>query len=285
MDPYVVVLGVAQDGGYPQAGCARPCCQRAWADPSRARRVAGLAIVDPETHERWLVDATPDLRAQLHQLDMLAPPATLSGLLLTHAHMGHYTGLLQLGREAMGTRSVPVWAMPRMAGFLQKNGPWELLFRLEHAILHPLQDGRRVQLGERVAITPVAVPHRDEYSETVGFYLHGPRRTVFYLPDIDKWERWSTPVEDVLASTDVALLDATFYDGRELPGRDMSEIPHPFVVETLARFAPLSEGLRGRVRLTHLNHTNPLLDPDSAEAGEVRRAGLRVAEEGEVFEI
>lgn len=284
MNPYVVVLGVAQDGGHPQAGCTRPCCAAAWADPTRRHRVAGLAIVDPETHQRWLVDCTPDLPEQLYRLDQQSPPG-LSGVLLTHAHIGHYTGLMHLGREVMGVKQVPVYAMPRMAGFLENNGPWELVFKLGHTAMVRLVDGEAVQLGERVRIRPVTVPHRDEYSETVGYYIEGPSRTLFYLPDIDKWSRWSTPIEEVLARVDVALLDATFYDGAELPGRDMAEIPHPFVVETLERLSPLSSALRSRARLIHLNHTNPLLDPASAASATVLQMGLGVAIEGERHEL
>ncbi len=272
--PYVVVLGVAQDAGHPQAGCDRACCAAAWAGAGHA--VVSLGIVDPATGQHWLLDASPDLPAQEHAL-----PGALAGVLLTHAHMGHYTGLLHLGREAMGARSVPVWAMPRMAALLRNEAPWSQLVALDNIALRALSAGTPVALAPGLRVTPLLVPHRDELSETVGFVVEGPGRAVLYLPDIDKWERWDTPVEQWIARVDVALLDGTFYDGAELPGRDMSEIPHPFIVESLARFAPLPAAQRDRVRFLHLNHSNPLLQPAGPAREAVEAAGLHVAAEGE----
>src|SRR5688572_11886929 len=143
--PFAVVLGIAQDGGYPQAG-TKP--GPAWDDPTQRRLVASLGLVDPATGERWLVDATPDLPLQLHRLDEVAPAAGapgLAGILLTHAHVGHYAGLIHLGREAMGARAVPVLAMPRLTAFLRGNGPWELLVRLGNVELRPLAAGTPVR--------------------------------------------------------------------------------------------------------------------------------------------
>ena len=286
--PYVVVLGVAQDAGHPQAGCARECCAPAWKDRTKGHRVASLGLLDPATGGRWIIDATPDLPAQLQTLEALQPSRAgkvLDGVLLTHAHIGHYTGLVHLGREVMGARRVPTYAMPRMAIFLKDNAPWELLVRLGNIDLRPLKDGREETLSPRLRAQPIRVPHRDEYSETVGFVVRGPRRSVLFLPDIDKWARWSTPIEEVLAGVDRAYLDATFYDGAELPGRSMDEIPHPFVVESLARFKALPAAERDKIRFLHLNHTNPLLRPGGEAAEAVTQAGMHVAQEGERFEL
>ena len=290
--PYALVLGIAQDGGYPQAGTKE---SPAWDDPGRRRSVACLALVDPSTGERYLLDATPDLPAQLHRLDRAAPVTAtpgLAGILLTHAHMGHYAGLVHLGPEAMGARGVPVYAMPRMAAFLRGNGPWDLLVRLGHVELRPLPDGDSVRLGPNLTVTALRVPHRDEYSETVAFRVAGPRRSLLWLPDIDKWERWDEEgvrLETVVAGVDVAYLDGTFFADGEVPGRAMAEIRHPFVRETLARFAPLPRSERAKVRFVHLNRTNPLLAPESqagrAARREVEAAGMRVAEEGERVQL
>jgi pyrroloquinoline quinone biosynthesis protein B len=286
--PFVVVLGIAQDGGYPQAGCRKECCRKPWADPSRRAHVASLAIVDPAGGRRWLVDATPDFREQLHRLDGIAPAASspgLDGILLTHAHIGHYTGLMQLGREVIGAHGVSVFAMPRMRKFLETSGPWDQLIRLGNIELKPLEAGRAVPLSERISVTPLAVPHRDEYSETVGFVIAGPKRSVLYLPDIDKWEKWKTPLEEALSKVSVAYLDGTFYGEGEIPGRDMSEIPHPFMTETLSRLARLPMKERAKVRFIHLNHTNPALDPKSEAAQAVDAAGAGVAIEGDRWGI
>lgn len=283
-EPFVIVLGVAQDGGYPQAGCSKPCCAAAWEDAARARSVSCIAVVDPATSQRWMFDATPDFRAQLRRLDAVEPDERmpgLDGIFLTHAHIGHYTGLLHLGHEVIGAEAVPVWVMPRMRQFLETHGPWEQLVTMGNIVLHDLADGEPVQLNDRITVTPIRVPHREEYSEVVGFRIEGPARSVLFIPDIDKWTRWETPVEAVVATVDVAYLDGTFHDQDELPHRDMSEIPHPFVVESIMRFADEPAGERAKVRFIHLNHSNPALDPGSEARRAIERAGMRVAEEGE----
>lgn len=283
--PYVLVLGIAQDGGYPQAGCERPDCVAAWKNPKLRRHVASLGIVDPASKEFWMIDATPDFSEELHTLSGAAAGdgrrsargdgrrSTPSGILLTHAHIGHYLGLAQLGREAMGAHGVPVYAMPRMRDFLEHNGPWDQLVKLGNIRLEPLEDGREVHLNDRISVTPLVVPHRDEYSETVAFIVRGPSRSILWLPDIDKWEKWPAPVESVLARVDVAYVDGTFYDATELPGRNLSEIPHPLMIETMKRL----RADRAKIRFIHLNQSNPALrDPSRIE-----REGFHVAHEGE----
>jgi pyrroloquinoline quinone biosynthesis protein B len=275
--PYAIVLGIAQDGGYPQAGCNRPDCIAAWRNPRLRQRVASLAIVDPQSHQRWIIDATPDFPSQLRTIDEAAPRANdaplLDGILLTHAHIGHYLGLAQLGREVLGARSIRTYAMPRMRAFLEHNGPWDQLVKLHNIELMPIEEGVAIPLNERITITPLRVPHRDEYSETVGFVIRGPSRSILWLPDIDKWEKWTTTLESVLARVDVAYLDGTFYDASELPGRDLREIPHPLMTETLSRLA--ASPMLAKVRFIHLNQSNPLLRE--------RRDGIVVAKDGERF--
>jgi pyrroloquinoline quinone biosynthesis protein B len=282
--PYLIVLGVAQDGGLPHAGCHKTCCQQAWSDPTLQRRVSCIAIVDPESSERWIIDATPDFKHQLRTLDEFAPvPVSpgLTGILLTHGHIGHYTGLMHLGREVMGAWEVPVYVMPRMREFLSGSGPWDQLLRLKNIVLHPLRDGVPVALNKRIAVTPFLVPHRDEYTETAGFRITGPQRSAVFIPDIDKWEKWDKRIEEVIASVEVAYLDGTFYADGEVPGRNMAEIPHPFIVETMARLASLPASEKNKVRFIHLNHTNPALRSKSPAAQAIARAGFRIAVEGE----
>lgn len=282
--PYLVVLGTAQDGGYPQAGTPPG---EAWA-PERRRWAASLAVVDPASGERWLFEATPDFRDQLHALDRLAPASSvpgLAGIFVTHAHVGHYAGLIHLGREIIGARGVPVHAMPRLRAFLAGHGPWDQLVRLGNVELRALDDGVPVRLNARLTVTPFRVPHRDEYSETVGFRITGPTRTVVFLPDIDKWDRWQeqgTRIEGVVAGADVAYLDGTFYRDGEVPGRAMAEIPHPFMEETMRRFAAAPAAERAKIRFIHLNRTNPAAFADSEERRAVERAGFRVAERMEI---
>jgi pyrroloquinoline quinone biosynthesis protein B len=252
------------------------------------RRVSCLAIVDPATSERWMIDATPDFPSQLRALDDIAPITSqpiLAGIFLTHGHIGHYSGLMHLGREVMGARDISVHVMPRMREFLSTSGPWDQLIRLRNIILQPLQDGVRVKLNERISVLPFLVPHRDEYTETVGFRITGPQRSVVFIPDIDKWDKWTTRIEDLLSEVDRAYLDGTFYSDGEVPGRAMPEIPHPFIVESMQRFSVLPATEKAKVRFIHLNHTNPGLREESEAARRIKDAGFKIAHEGERFEL
>jgi pyrroloquinoline quinone biosynthesis protein B len=286
--PYVVVLGIAQDGGIPQAGTKE---HPGWSDPEFRRRVVCLALVNPQSGRRWLFDATPDFREQLHHLDLVAPTDEkpgLAGIFLTHAHMGHYTGLMFLGYESLGAKGVPVYAMQRMREFLSSNGPWDQLVRYNNIALQPLEDGVAVRLNDRLTVTPFVVPHRQEYSEVVGFRIDGPNRSVLFIPDIDSWEDWDdagTRIEDMIASVDIAYLDGTFYADGELPGRDMSGIPHPLITHSMERFRELPPAEKAKVRFIHLNHTNPALWPDSDARETITGSGFRVADEGERVEL
>lgn len=277
----LVVLGIAQDGGFPQAGTVD---EAGW-EPAARRLVTSLALIDQATGTRYLFEATPDFPTQLHHLDRLAPGSTrpgLDGIFLTHAHIGHYLGLAHLGREVMGAKQVPVWVMPRMGEFLRTNGPWSQLVELGNIALRPLAADRPVDLGAGLSVTPILMPHRDEYSETVAFIIRGPRRSVLFLPDIDKWEKLDqrgVRIEDLIARVDVAYLDGTFFADGEIPGRAMQDIPHPFIRESLARFATLPAAERAKVRFIHLNRTNPALDPSSPAAQEIRAAGCEIAVE------
>ena len=158
-NPHVIVLGVAQDGGAPHAGCSKECCEERWDNPEKHLKVSSIAIVDPKTNETWIIDATPDFASQLNSVSN----NDLKGIFLTHAHIGHYTGLIHLGREVMGAKETPVYAMPKMKQFLETNGPWNQLVRLNNISIQKINDNVAVQLNERLSITPFLVPHRDEY--------------------------------------------------------------------------------------------------------------------------
>ncbi len=279
---FIEVLGIAQDAGYPQANCYEPHCNLAWENSDARRTTSSIAVVDNRTNSKYLFDATPDMREQLYRLHVAAPDGdySLNGVFLTHAHIGHYTGLMHFGHEASGTRDVPVYAMPRMRDFLASNGPWEQLVRYRNIKLIGLEDGREVTLGDTLTVTPFLVPHRDEYSETVGYRIDGPNRSAVFIPDIDKWAHWDTDIRDVVRSVDYALLDAAFYADGELAGRDMSAIPHPYVVESMALLDKLTSDEKSRVIFIHMNHTNPLLIDGSPEQAEVEKRGFRYAHEG-----
>ena len=299
----LVVLGVAQDAGAPQIGNPD---DPAWDDPSLRRLATSLAIVDRPHEARYLFEATPDMREQLQRLDEFAPAGGaapgLDGIFLTHGHIGHYTGLMYLGFESMGAQGVPVYAMPSMAYFLFSNGPWDQLLRLANIELENLRADTPAVIGS-LTVTPFEVPHRQEYTEVVGFRIDGPDRSALFLPDIDSWEEWDEWGEDgetvrsvvetapegpgrierALASVDVAYLDATFFANGEIPGRDMSGFPHPFITHSMARFADLPAEEKAKIRFIHFNHTNPVRFPDAPERQQVFEAGFGLAEAGERY--
>jgi pyrroloquinoline quinone biosynthesis protein B len=205
----------------------------------------------------------------------------LAGILLTHAHIGHYTGLVYLGREGMNARAVPVYAMPRMTEFLLTNQPWKQLVTLGNIELRPLHAGRASILSKQVSVTPLSVPHRAEISETVGFRIEFPKRSLLYVPDIDRWDDGNLDLIDLISRVDTAYLDGTFFSDAELPGRDLAEIPHPRIAEYLLRFSNRPDLERAKIRFVHLNHSNPVLHPTSDAAKQVAQAGMHVAHDGE----
>ncbi len=280
-EPFIYVLGVIQDAGYPQAGCYRPHCMPGWYDPSLRRGATSISVVDPLSRNKYLFEATPHLPSQLYELERVAPDSdyTLNGVFLTHAHIGHYTGLMFFGFESMDANNLPVYVMPRMAEYLSSNGPWSQLVSMENIVLQVMQ-ADRIEDFNHIKVTPHLVPHRDEYSETVGYRIQGPNRAALFIPDINKWEIWDRNIVDEVRSVDYALVDASFYDGDEIPGRDMAEMPHPFVVESMALFDLLPAEEKAKVWFIHLNHTNPLLIEGSDAYRNVREQGYNVAREG-----
>lgn len=275
--PYVVVLGVAQDGGAPHAACEKTCCINKWNNPNLHNKVSSIGIVDPVSNEVWMIDATPDFAEQLHFLTS-NNRRELKGIFLTHAHIGHYTGLMHLGREVMGAKSTVVNVMPKMESFLRSNGPWSQLVDLKNISLSRLIDSKKVYLNTRLSITPFKVPHRDEFSETVGYRIEGPSKSLVFIPDIDKWNKWQTDIIDIVENSDYSLLDGTFYDINELPGRDMSQIPHPFIVETMKIFK--NSDKKDSIFFIHLNHTNPALDNSSNEFQNIIDSGFNITQRG-----
>ena len=281
-NPYIIVLGIAQDGGAPHAACTKDCCIDKWDNPKLHNQVSSLGIVDPSTNEVWMIDATPDFSLQLNTLTM-DQKRTFKGVFLTHAHIGHYTGLIHLGREVMGAKQIPVYAMPKMKRFLTTNGPWSQLVDLNNIDIKNLQNNTKIQLNNNLSITPFIVPHRDEFSETVGYKISGPNNSLIFIPDIDKWEKWSQNIEDVVEDNDFSLLDGTFYDINELPGRDMSEIPHPFIVESMEILKNINN--KSGVHFIHLNHTNPALNRQSTVMKMIKNSGLNVAKKNQRFHL
>ncbi len=288
-DVLVKVLGTAQDGGIPHFGCYCQNCLRAWKKPSLSRLISSLAIVDLKEEKFFLLDATPDIRLQnnivcntlnLKKADSKRVP---DGVLLTHAHIGHYTGLIFFGYEAVSTYRLPVYCSSQMKDFLSHNGPWSQLVSLENIAIHTLSYDQRADLTPRISAIGYQVPHRNEYTDTLGFVICGPKKSLLYIPDIQGWEAWNRSIVKEVKKVDIALLDGTFYSPRELPGRDLSRIGHPFIQDSIKTLEDVASRGKTKIYFTHLNHTNLVLDPEREARKEVEKRGFNIASEGMEF--
>ncbi|MFN3240034.1 MAG: MBL fold metallo-hydrolase [Planctomycetota bacterium] len=280
------VLGIAQDGGLPHLGCEKPCCVAARA-AGRVEYPACLGVVDRRsgTERLLLVEATPRIEEQTALLHRLAGVtgrgrAPVDAVMVTHAHIGHYLGLALFGREVVGAEQLPVWCSPRFADYLRGHGPWQQLVELGQIDVRAFEVGSAFAPWHGVSVRAVPVPHRDEFSDTMAYVISGPNRRVLFVPDVDAWEKAPGLLDRLLDGVDVAYLDATFYDGSELPGRSLDEIPHPLMTRTMDRLQPQADAHPGRLRFLHLNHTNPALH-DPALRRRIEARGFRVAEMGE----
>ncbi len=284
----VLVLGVAQDGGLPHVGCNKPCCQRARRE-GWALLPACLAIHDRQDHKLLLVEATPGIGTQLSFLHRLTGQERgrrpVDAVMITHAHIGHYTGLMQFGKEVAATDGLPVHVSPRMATFLRSNGPWSQLVRQKQIDIREFTPG-----GERftplpgITVEAVPVPHRDEYSDTMAFRIFGPKRSVLFVPDVDSWDKQPGLLEKLLQGIDVAYIDGTFYDTKELPERIRALIMHPPIVDSMTLLEARAKERPGSIRFIHLNHTNPAITDQKIRQG-MRARGFRVAHQGERIDI
>ena len=278
---YIQVLGIVQDAGYPHIGCEKDCCKVV--SPGDYF-VSCLGLVDKTNNKRYLFDATPDIHNQINLLEKFPEANLIDGIFLTHAHIGHYTGLMYLGREGLGGKNIMVYALKRMARFLTKNGPWDQLVKLNNISIQTISNKEFVKLSENIFVIPIRVPHRDEYSETVGYKIIGKSKKILFIPDIDKWDEWKKSIIEEVKLVDYAFIDGTFYNGSEL-NRDMREIPHPSIEETLQLFSnqPLAE--RNKIYFIHINHTNPILTNKNGIRDMVESLGFNIAERGLKFKL
>lgn len=265
--PKVILLGIAQDGGYPHIGCQRICCQLAHENDSLSKSVISMALIDPILKKWWLFEATPDLNEQLHLFNELTDgeyPYLPQGIFITHAHMGHYTGLMELGREALGATNVNVHVLPRMASYLRTSGPWSQLVDLKNIFIIEEAFDSATVLSQQIKVMPIQVPHRDEFSETAAFRIETTALNYLFVPDIDKWAKWERGLVNELKQVDIAFIDGTFSSIAELPYRNINTIPHPLVTETMLILETESQTIKKKVVFIHFNHTNKIMwDPAS----------------------
>ena len=283
---YITILGTAQDGGFPHIGCQKQCCDDFYKGILPKQQVVSLGLVDKESQQKFLFEATPDISTQLADLEKnhLKTNTIIDGVFMTHAHMGHYAGLLYFGKEALGKKDIPVYAMPKMKEFLSNNGPWSQLVTTQNIVFLDLQKDSIVPLSNALKVTPFLVPHRDEFSETVGYKIEGNTNSALFIPDINKWSLWEKNIVEEVKKVDYAFIDATFFKEGEI-NRPMSEVPHPFIEETVALFENESLATKNKVIFIHFNHTNPALQSNSRERNELELLGFKFATEGQRFKL
>ena len=278
---YIYILGNTQDAGLPHIGCQHPFCEDNF-NVYEEHYTTSIAVVNSDLKKYILFEATPDITFQLNNLkknifdEFLLPES----IYITHAHIGHYTGLMYFGREALGSKELIVRVLPRMSNFLQNNGPWSQLVDINNIKIKEINFGSSTKELANINITPVQVPHRDEYSETAGYIIKGKNKKALFIPDIDKWEKWDRDLSQLAKEFDFLLIDATFYDSKEI-NRDISEIPHPLVTETIDLLNGLSIENRNKVYFIHMNHTNMMLDPDSELSKLITSKGFNIARLGQ----
>ena len=278
---YIYILGNTQDAGLPHIGCQHPFCEDNF-NVYEEHYTTSIAVVNSDLKKYILFEATPDITFQLNNLkknifdEFLLPES----IYITHAHIGHYTGLMYFGREALGSKELIVRVLPRMSNFLQNNGPWSQLVDINNIKIKEINFGSSTKELANINITPVQVPHRDEYSETAGYIIKGKNKKALFIPDIDKWEKWDRDLSQLAKEFDFLLIDATFYNSKEI-NRDISEIPHPLVTETIDLLSGLSIENRNKVYFIHMNHTNMMLDPDSELSKLITSKGFNIARLGQ----
>ena len=278
---YIYILGNTQDAGLPHIGCQHPFCEDNF-DVYEEYYTTSIAVVNSDLKKYILFEATPDITFQLNNLkrnifdEFLLPES----IYITHAHIGHYTGLMYFGREALGAKDLIVKVLPRMSNFLQNNGPWSQLVDINNIKIEEINFESSTNELSNVIVTPVQVPHRDEYSETAGYIIEGKNKKALFIPDIDKWEKWDRNLSQLAKEFDFLLIDATFYDSKEI-NRDISEIPHPLVTETIDLLSGLDLKNRNKVYFIHMNHTNMMLNPDSELSKLVTSKGFNIARLGQ----
>lgn len=281
---YIIVLGVAQDGGYPHMGCKKECCNQAWKNSSMQKNVVSLALVDPVNKKWYLFEATPDIKQQLQNFRVQTQekyPYLPEGVFITHAHIGHYAGLIEFGREVMGTSKLKVFVLPKLKSYLNNNGPWSQLVKLQNIDIIQLTADEPFKIYNNTVI-PFIVPHRDEFSETAGFKIILPTKKFLFIPDIDKWNKWDKNIINEVKNVDIAFLDATFYTNTELSNRSIEEVPHPLVYETMQLFNKENIETKNKIHFIHFNHTNPLLWNNKAQETFLK-TGFRKANELQVY--
>ncbi|UCG70058.1 MAG: MBL fold metallo-hydrolase [Thermoplasmata archaeon] len=275
----IMILGSGQDAGIPHTGCFCDICNEARDDPKFRRLGPSIAIFDKDEGFCYLIDSSPDFK---YQLDMIKEEeirirrtgeTSISGILLTHAHFGHCSGLWHLDKEALEEIELPIFCTKKMKRFLSENHPFSLLVQRKNIEINEILPNKSYEL-DGLNFIPTEVPHRNEISDTVGYIMQSKKRVV-YIPDVD---HWTDEVIDEIKISNIAIIDGTFYSRDEIPRYE--EVPHPPIEKTLE----LLENIKTEIFFTHINHTNKI-NTEGKERKNIEDKGHKIAYDGMILEI
>ena len=283
IDMLLYVLGTSQDAGYPQVGCKNICCQTAWDNPELKKFPSSIAIINKEDRKYWLIDITPEIKTQIQMIDKF--DCSLEGIFITHAHIGHYMGLINLGLEVMNLKNIPVYVMPKMKEFIINNTLLNQLVENNNIKLSLISDGVDININDNFTIQAFDVPHRNELSETVGYKIIGQKKSAIYMPDIDSWDRFEKNLFKLINNNDILFLDGTFYQKSEIKTRDIKKIPHPSIVDTMDMLMDLSDEDKQKIHFIHFNHTNDAIREGSEAYNTIIDSGFSISRENQRFNL
>ncbi|MET7615805.1 pyrroloquinoline quinone biosynthesis protein PqqB [Streptomyces sp. NPDC005408] len=295
------VLGTAAGGGTPQWNCACPGCSGARAHPHRRRRHASLAVQAGEG--RWyIVNATPDIGDQIEAEPGLHPGPGLrqtpvAGLVLTDAELDHTLGIARLreadGLEVLATAPVRQALMDRLhLGAVL--GPYTSVTWRELPLRgsEPL-DGGAAAL--HISAIPVSgkrpryaadAPDDDAWVIALRLYDPASGTSAVYAPAL---AAWPDHLQQAAAEADLVIVDGTFWDDEEprrtgISSRTATGMGH-LPIDGPGGTAELLAPLDARCLYTHLNNTNPLVDPAAPQHKRLARLGIEVAHDGMEIEL
>jgi pyrroloquinoline quinone biosynthesis protein B len=289
----VTILGTAQDGGIPQAGCSCRRCLDAHIDLKLRKYPVSLGIlgVDGTKH---IIEITKNLSEQLviwtPDKNELFIPETVS---ITHLHLGHVEGIGQLGKPVMGLREVDVYLSPKNKDVFDNRSDIVLMedegnIRTHSKnFYHPFEP----KDGCGFSLQFIPIPHRSELGDNAAIIIKAEGKSILFMPDQDSWSdtldyHSKENIRDFLKMFDIdeALIDGTFWNMNELPRRDISKIPHPTIQETIQLLGSKREG-DPEISFLHLNHSNPVNDLGSEQRKVVEENGWKISEIGDVLKL
>ena len=293
----VVVLGTAAGGGFPQWNCACSLCSQARAGvlPSRSQ---DCVAVSGNGSDWWLLNASPDIRTQLVGSPVFAPgpgrrDTPLRGVLLTSAELDHSLGVFARREGGGHSGHAPAAALAALRSPL---GLLDVLSGYAGWSWHEARPDDPFELAGGLVVTPHAVgAKRPRYAPSLpgpwvlAYRIHDPATggTLLYAPCLASW---SPSFEALLAGVDCLLLDGTFCSPDEMGSRTgdskgQSGMGHLPIFGDGGSLPELRRFPAMRRIYTHLNNTNPLLDPASPESAEITAAGVEVVPDGATFTL